>query len=313
MNKICIVLCTYNGGRFLPKMLESLCRQTRKAEWIVAYDDGSSDSTVPLLHSYAEKLPLRIFAGNQNAGHRAAFNKALQIAKEITDDNDKIALADQDDEWLPDKLEILEKELGRNALVFGDAVVIDASGKEIHPSWRTFGNIPDRVSLKAQIAGINNVTGCVSLFRASLLKTILPIPEGVTVHDRWIAMFAERRGGIRRISNAVIRYRLHDSNAVGVKPPPKMSETLRLQELWVKTILQNADKFPLNEEEIRFAKKLLTLHQGRQKKGFLPQYFPWILKHRQELFLPGSFKNRFKQILFSCIGFPLAKKIWRKS
>lgn len=313
MDKICIVLCTYNGERFLSKMLDSLCAQTRKADWIVAYDDGSTDASVTLLESYASRLPLRIFAGNENRGHRAAFDRALGIAKGFVDGSDLIALADQDDEWLPEKLEIFEREIGNCALVFGDAKVVDADGNTIHPSWQKFGNIQPNVSLKAQIAGINNVTGCVSLFRARILEDALPIPEGVTVHDRWIAMFAERRGGVKRISDKVIEYRLHGSNAVGGKPSPKMSETLRLQELWVKTILQNASRIPLREDEIRFAEKLLDLHIARLRECAAPRFLPWIIRHRDELFLPGNFKKRLRQILFSCVGLPLAKRFWKKS
>lgn len=313
MRRICIVLCTYNGERFLSKMLDSLCAQTRKADWIVAYDDGSTDSTLSLLQSYGSKLPLQIFAGNENRGHRAAFDRALGIANSLVETSDLIALADQDDEWLPKKLEILEREIGKSALVFGDAEVVDADGNTIASSWQKFGNIPPSVSLKAQIAGVNNVTGCTSLFRAEILRDALPIPDGVTVHDRWMAMFAERRGGIRGISDKVIEYRLHGSNAVGGRPSPRMSETLRLQEIWVRTILQNAERIPLNREEIRFAEKLLALHIARKRERVLSRFLPWIFLHRNELFPPGNFKKRFRQILFSCVGLPLAKKLWGKS
>jgi glycosyltransferase involved in cell wall biosynthesis len=313
MNKICIVLCTYNGERFLERFLQSLTEQEKKADVIVAYDDGSTDSTLSILKNYGEKLPLKIFSGGINQGHRAAFNKALSLAKNEVDDSDFIALADQDDEWLPNKLKILSESIQDKALVFGDARVIDADGNLLGDSWRKFGSIPEKVSIRNQIAGINNVTGCLSLFKASLLDAILPIPESVTVHDRWVAMIAERRGGIFAIPQPVIRYRLHESNAVGGKPVPKMSKTLRLQETWVAGILENAERIPLTKGEILFAKRLLKLHRARLHKAFLPFELPWIFKNRESLFLPGTFGKRLRQILFSAVGLPLAKKIWNKS
>ncbi len=313
MNRIHIALCTYNGERFLSRFLESLLRQTRPANTIIAYDDGSTDSTVSILESFATRLPLRIFAGDRNQGHRAAFNQALALARKIASPSDRIALADQDDVWFPDKLEILDSALKDHALVYGDAQVIDASEKEISPSWRKFADIPRQVSLKSQIAGINNVTGCLSLFRASLLDFALPIPDGVTVHDRWIAMFAERHGGILSVPDPVIAYRLHDSNAIGGKPVPIMSETLRLQERWVKTILQNASRLSLKEDEILFAKKLLEIHRARQTEHLSIRFFPWIFRQRDQLFPPGSIKRRIRQVLFSCVGLPLAKRIWKKT
>ena len=313
MNKIYIALCTYNGERFLPRFLESLQRQTRPADTIIAYDDGSTDRTVSILEAFTAKMPLQIFAGNKNHGHRAAFNQALSLVQKNANPEDEIALADQDDEWLPDKLEILENALKHQSLVFGDARVIDAWGNEIDHSWRKFASLPQHVSLKSQIAGVNNVTGCLSLFRASLLESILPIPEGVTVHDRWIAMIAERHGGIHPIPNPVIKYRLHDSNAIGGKPIPKMSETLKLQKQWVKTILQNAHRIALEIEEIQFAETLLQLHRARETEAISLRFLPWIYRQRHQLFPSGSFKKRLQQILFSCIGLPLAKKVWGKS
>ncbi len=313
MAKIGIVLATYNGEKYLTQMLDSLVAQTRQADFIVAVDDGSKDNTPAILKSYENRLPLQVTILGKNSGHRAAFSKALELAQPQLDDNDLIALADQDDVWLPQKLEFLENEIQDKALIFGDAQVVDADGKIMADSWRSYSKIEKKISMEQQIAGINNVTGCLSLFRASLLKTILPIPEGVTVHDRWIAMIADRQGGIAAIDAPVVQYRIHSNNAVGGVAAPSMSKTLETQIQWIQTILDNVGKLSLTKKEIRFAKKLLGLAKARLSRAVLPLRLLWIAKHRNELFLKDSTAVTLKRILFTAIGLPLARKIWKKS
>ena len=313
MAKIGIVLATYNGEKYLAQMLDSLVAQTRQADFIVAVDDGSKDNTPAILKSYENRLPLQVTILEKNSGHRAAFSKALELAQPQLSDNDLIALADQDDIWLPQKLDLLEKEIQDKALVFGDAQVVDANGKITADSWHSYSKIEKKISMEQQIAGINNVTGCLSLFRAALLKTILPIPEGVTVHDRWIAMIADRQGGIAAIDTPVVQYRIHGNNAVGGVAAPSMSKTLETQIQWIQTILDNAGKLLLSKKEIRFAQKLLGLAKARLTRAISPLRLLWIAKHRNELFLKDSAAVTMKRILFTAVGLPLARKIWKKS
>ena len=313
MAKIGIVLATYNGEKYLAQMLDSLVAQTRPADFIVAVDDGSKDNTPAILKSYQNHLPLQVTILEKNSGHRAAFSKALELAQPQLSSNDLIALADQDDVWLPQKLEILEKEIQDKSLVFGDAQVVDANGKIIAESWRSYSKIEKKISIEQQIAGINNVTGCLSLFSASLLDAMLPIPEGVTVHDRWIAMLADKHNGVAAIDTPVVQYRIHGNNAVGGVAAPSMSKTLETQIQWTQTILDNAKRLDLTEKEIRFAKNLLSLTKARLTHGFTPFHLLWIAKHRHKLFLKDSAAVTLKRILFTAVGLPLARKIWKKS
>ena len=111
MARIAIVLATYNGARYLPQMLDSLVSQERRADIVFAIDDGSSDSTPEILRNYASKLPICLEALPHNTGHRAAFSAALEIARKELSPDDLIALADQDDIWLPQKLRLLENAI----------------------------------------------------------------------------------------------------------------------------------------------------------------------------------------------------------
>lgn len=320
MAKICIVLATYNGEKYLSKMLDSLVSQTRPADLIIAVDDGSKDSSVQILESFKNRLPLQITAFSQNQGHRAAFSKALEIAQPLLDDEDYISLADQDDVWLPHKNEILLKEFEKGdknsetpLLAYGDAQVVDQNENIIASSWRKHSHIQTKNSIKQQIAGINNVTGCLCMFRASLLKQILPIPAEVTVHDRWIAMLAHQYGTIKDIDTPVIKYRIHGGNAVGGTATPPMSKTLSSQIRWTEMIIANRTRLNLSDDEVNFAQKLLNLTKGRLRERTLFRKIPWIIVNRKDLFLAASPVQTAKRIFFSAIGLPLAAKIFGKN
>ena len=313
MAKICIVLATYNGKKYLQEMLDSLVRQTRPADMMIAVDDGSTDSTMNILEQNLDRLPMEIVHSPKNMGHRAAFSTGLEEARHRLGTDDYVALADQDDIWLPDKLETLENEIGDAALVYGDAEVIDGKGQKTAPSWRAYSNIDTHNSMKRQIAGINNVTGCLTLFRASLLPTILPISENVTVHDRWVAMHSLKNGGVKAIPKIVAQYRIHGNNAVGGARQPPMSETLATQQKWIEEILCHRHELKLSHGEVRFAERLLELSLHRQNEAFIPSAIPWAFANRHDLFLKDNAFKTLQRVLFMSVGLPLAQRFFGKS
>lgn len=315
MAKIGIVLATYNGEKYLAQMLDSLVVQTRQADFIVAIDDGSKDSTLEILNSFKDRLPLQITSLEKNSGHRAAFSKALELAQPQLDDNDLIALADQDDVWLPQKLEILEKSIEaeqgeKPVLVFGDAQVINAAGKTIAESWRSISNIPTELTAEARIAGTNNVTGCLSLFRASLLQYVLPIPPAVGVHDAWIGLLAAQHGKVIALKEPIILYRLHDENSVGLGTPFSFDETCRRQIDWTDMLLEKNGLLNLSSTQLKFLKELNRYWHRRSKAPILLTSIIFLIRSRNHLF-PHS-ERRFKKILFSILGSPAVHLLFGK-
>lgn len=117
LSKIHILLSTYNGERYLEEQLNSIFRQTFQNFTLYIRDDASSDSTVKLIYAYickhpefADKIILLPNSGNKNLGYMGSFWQLL----EKCDTADYYAFCDQDDVWLPDKLEtglnFMEKE-----------------------------------------------------------------------------------------------------------------------------------------------------------------------------------------------------------
>ena len=316
MSKIGIVLATYNGEKYLSQMLDSLLTQTRPADFIVAVDDGSTDTTVSILESYEGRLPLQIFRFPKNQGHRAAFAKSLELAQPQLGENDMIALADQDDIWLPQKLQLLEESLQQtNAnLVFGDAQLIDGEGKIISESWRKTSGVPEHLSLKAILTGFTNVTGCMTIFKAKLLQQILPIPEQVAVHDQWITFCAsaesQNDNGIKSISKPVIQYRIHGQNAIGLGQTHTWTGNLKLNLQWAKMIVTTPHFKALSSGDQKFLKTYITYVTDLLNKPFIPQYLVWIARNVHHIYphvsgIPGLILH----ILYGIIGAPIVTKI----
>ena len=101
---VAILLCTYNGARFLAEQLDSLESQTHQNWVVVASDDGSTDQTLEILQQYKAKWPpgkLTIRSGPQ----KGFCQNFLSLACDSEIKADYFAFCDQDDVWLPTKLE----------------------------------------------------------------------------------------------------------------------------------------------------------------------------------------------------------------
>lgn len=110
--RVSIVMCTYNGERFLHEQLDSLLAQTRLPDEIIIQDDNSTDGTWSLLENYAARDPrIRLYRNQAGQGVNNNFFSALQRAT-----GDLIAISDQDDIWEPDKIECQLAAIGDNLL-----------------------------------------------------------------------------------------------------------------------------------------------------------------------------------------------------
>jgi len=221
-DKISIALATYNGERFLREQLDSIYGQTYKNIEVIACDDCSTDSTVEILEEYKKKFGLVYYINEKNLGFVRNFEKLFTLCS-----GNFIALADQDDIWLPNKLEILIKNIGDSDLIYSDAELIDENGDAIHHSLiegsgvivgsgRDFGYFLCNTS----------VTGCTVMFRRSLLEAVLPIPEFEKYHDWWLALCAAMYGGVKYTTDKLVKYRQHGENDTGANKKTPLHKLL---------------------------------------------------------------------------------------
>lgn len=220
MSRICILLATYNGEKYLKQQLDSLFDQTCEDFQILARDDGSTDATVDILRSHNVFL----LEGGENVGAKRSFGFLLEYALQKTDAQ-YFMFCDQDDIWLSDKIEktikkMLEIESGdfkKSALVHTDLRVVDERLDEIASSFWRYEHIDPAKNTLNRLLMQNTITGCTTMINRSLASLALPIPKECIMHDWWIGLVASACGKISYLSEPTIKYRQHKGNDTGAK------------------------------------------------------------------------------------------------
>src|SRR5690349_1287240 len=111
---VSVILPLYNGERYVANAIESVLAQTMRDLELIVLDDGSTDGGVAIVEAFAaEDLRVRLIR-QPNAGLSAARNAALAQARRHA-----VAFIDDDDLWLPCKLEIQLPCLTEKTLVYG--------------------------------------------------------------------------------------------------------------------------------------------------------------------------------------------------
>jgi len=149
----------------------------------------------------------------ENRGIAATFETLLRCVTAPF-----FALADQDDVWRKDKLEV---QLGclireKAAIVFSDVEVVDEKLNTLKSSMRQYAGYKPMAGA-GPIAYLvkNSVTGCTVVGDSRMLLHALPFPKSVKTHDWWLAAIAARYGGLVFEQTATVKYRQHGANDTG--------------------------------------------------------------------------------------------------
>jgi glycosyltransferase involved in cell wall biosynthesis len=221
---VSIAMATYNGEKFLKEQLDSIYNQTYKNIEVIVCDDFSKDSTVKILEEYRKNYGLKYFINDINLGFVKNFEKAISLCT-----GEFIALSDQDDVWLPNKIEVLLDEIGDNYLIHSDALLIDENGYVFSNSYSQYSNkmTHPRCFIDAVINGY--VTGCTSMFRKDFINMILPFSDNLYVHDKWMGVKAFELNKVIYLDAPLIKYRQHESNLIGAGKASKLSYKKRIK------------------------------------------------------------------------------------
>lgn len=216
-DKIAVLLSTYNGAEYLDEQINSIIQQTYSEWQLYIRDDGSNDRTVQIIQKYQLKDTRIVFVNEayiKNLGVKRSFMNLLANAQA-----DYYMFCDQDDVWLPEKIQWTLKKMqkGRNAtlprLVHTDLMVVDQS---LHPQKVMFGR--DFQDAFQDVLYSNSVTGCTVMINEALRTLLLQTPlkpERIVMHDWWFALTAAAFGEVDYLDKPTILYRQHGDNTFG--------------------------------------------------------------------------------------------------
>lgn len=287
-NNIDILMATYNGEKYLAKQLDSIINQSYKNWNLMIRDDNSNDRTLQILEKY-EKMDKRIRVLHDNKRNLGIVKNFEELLKNST--SEFIMFSDQDDIWLENKLEVylktIEKARLKNVLIHSDAILFSEDKTNILK--QTF------ISKKAIRKGLENVffnyfvQGATILISKEIKNFILPFPEEVYLHDRYIHLMSELFFERIFIKESLIYYRQHSNNRIGAKNT--------LKKLLSKRYFDKKDY-----ELIKVIYKNYSNILPNDKKKLIEEYFE-ITDIKKARF------NRFLKLKKSKINMPLKKQI----
>ena len=206
---VAVVVATYNGATYLRQQLESIVQQTYKPSQIIIIDDSSVDDTITIANAFAAAHPEVMVVQNETRlGYIKNFEKGMLLANASY-----VALSDQDDIWMPHKLETLLANIGDQMLAYSDSELIDADGQLLNQKMS---------SIKNQLAYHTPIMyaigawapGHAMLFKKELIDKAAPFPTLVT-HDFWLGFVATCYSRVVYVNEPLVHYRQHAQNAIG--------------------------------------------------------------------------------------------------
>jgi glycosyltransferase involved in cell wall biosynthesis len=223
-------MATYNGERFLRQQLESILAQSNQDWQLWVRDDGSDDKTVRIIEDYANRLPAKIRLVTDNGNRLGAslnFGKLLEYA-----DTEYIMFSDQDDVWLPNKIELTLNAMkaaeriypDKPVLIHTDLQVMDSQLNTVANSlWNYQKLFPEAGDDLNRIMAQNVVTGCTVMINKKAKAVSVPVPDEAVMYDWWIALNVCRHGKIIYLSIPSVLYRQHPGNRLGAQKATKIN------------------------------------------------------------------------------------------
>ncbi len=209
--KISVVLAAYKGEQFIAEQLESILPQLGENDEVIVSDDYPGGKTRGVVQKFINRDKRIKYIEGEGKGVVKNFENAMKAS-----DGDIIFLCDQDDVWIPDKVNSVIKEFHSGAdLVLHDASVTDGKLNITFPSF--FAIHDTNISYSRNLMK-NTFVGCCMAFRKEVMQSTLPFPEGLAMHDWWIALVALKKGyKVALLDKPLILWRRHGDNVTGGK------------------------------------------------------------------------------------------------
>lgn len=287
-------MSTYNGERFIDEQLRSILDQLPADSILMVRDDGSWDGTVARIQALGDRR-IHLTLG-KNVGFARSFLTLLCMAPS---DSDMVMFSDQDDVWLPDKIQRawlhLQLHVSMPALYGSAQMLVDESLNLLQPTSPWLRE-PSFINALAE----NIITGCTAAINQPALTLLQKagVPKGVQFHDWWLYLVISAFGVVIVDKQPTLLYRQHHANLIGHGAGWWARQTRMLKFLlqndWVGILLGQVSALKSNygQQLKPFQLKLLNDHFRTVDTSALPRWrLIFSLKRwRQKIFHEPVFR-----------------------
>jgi rhamnosyltransferase len=265
-DKIIILMATYNGEKYISTQIDSVIEQTYKNWELWIRDDCSNDKTIAIIKRYSAK-DYRINLYIDNLGNLGALGNFSTLLENIKYEN-YVMFCDQDDFWLPFKIEITLAKMKDQECITDKPILIYSPLQKVDNDLKTIKtktyNLPTDITIN-KIISQNFIYGCTMMLNNELIKLSNPMSKKAENHDYWIAMIAAQYGIIKVVDKVTILYRQHDNNVSGSYKDSFF--VARLKRLFT-------DKYNEYQKQKNIMIKALIIHLKNKNKDtlFLEKY-----------------------------------------
>jgi glycosyltransferase involved in cell wall biosynthesis len=278
---VVVLLSSYNGARYIDEQIASIRAQTFREWKLLIRDDGSSDATESIVKKHSS-LDARIEFLSDDLGNLGPWASFASLLSAATETNAAyVFLSDQDDVWLPSKmtnqvaaLKSVEDLHGYDhpVLVHSDLEIVDDELAPVHPSFREFQGVAHNSDDPLRTLLLHNaVVGCTVAINRALLSVAIPLPPG-SPHDWWLGLCAAATGTVLSSSERTVKYRQHQSNAIGA--PGKRGFVSRLLRHPGTFISESLAAFEVGVRQSRvLAERISERSPGREPTERRPEHY----------------------------------------
>lgn len=205
---VSVCMAAYNGAEHIHEQLDSILAQLTEHDEVIIVDDGSTDGTREWLTNLHDPR-VKAHFNETNLGYVRNFEKALRLST-----GDVVMLSDQDDLWLPGRVEALIGALENAEAVASNFSYFEGTPRKIEQLRLKGGTGRHRIRNLIRLwIGIIPYYGCAMAFRRTFIQSSLPFPPFLyETHDQWLAMLANVRGTMAHIERETLSRRLHANN-----------------------------------------------------------------------------------------------------
>ena len=227
---VSVVLAVFNGEEYIREQLDSILVQLKSTDELIISYDASMDNSLDIVLAYERNYNQIRVVKNDKSGVVKNFENGLKyVSKDI------VLFSDQDDYWLPNKIERIRSEFRSQdvTVVIHDAALTDENLEVTKPS--TFALRNGNTSILRNLLRLSYI-GCCLAFRSELISAVIPIPTVKRSHDWWTGTICSTFGKMVLIDEVLILHRIHDNN-VTPKKRPGLPEQINIRLLIAKHAL----------------------------------------------------------------------------